>query len=128
MISLEELSQDVACWRKAKKCRGERIPPKLLTRALELARTHGVEAVARSGSFTREQLQKAMSHADHQKRKKRTETPLNYGVLEVPAPESGVIHELELHFPSGAKLIFPAHGETAAMVGKFLCAYEGGIR
>ncbi|MCB9228239.1 MAG: hypothetical protein H6618_01370 [Deltaproteobacteria bacterium] len=129
MVNIEKLSKDVACWRKSKKSRGERIPAHLLSMALELSRLHGIEAIAKSGSFTRDQLQKAMNgRPDQQKEQKSTEVPLKYGILEVPAPEPEGSHDLELHFPSGAKLIFPADGKTAAMAGKFLSVYEGGKR
>ena len=129
MVSIEKLSKDVACWRKSKKSRGERIPPHLLSRALELSRLHGIEAIAKSGSFTRDQLQKAVNgRPDQQKEQNSAEASLKYGILEVPAPDPDGNHELELHFPSGAKLIFPADGKTAAMAGKFLSVYEGGKR
>ena len=95
---------------------------------MELCQIHGIEAVAGSGSFTRDQLQKAMGQAGQQKSRKLVEPQLSYGILEVPAPESGGIHEFELHLPGGAKLTFPWYGEAAAMAGKFLCAYEGGKR
>ncbi|MCB9228219.1 MAG: hypothetical protein H6618_01270 [Deltaproteobacteria bacterium] len=86
MVNIEKLSKDVACWRKSKKSRGERIPAHLLSMALELSRLHGIEAIAKSGSFTRDQLQKAMNgRPDQQKEQKSTEVPLKYGILEVPA-------------------------------------------
>lgn len=132
--SLDELKAAFARWRASKKHVREAVPAKLLARAQQATKKHGVTAVVRATQMERSRLFRntpGHSRAQHPTRRKaegvRGQGP-TFSRLELSAPSAPVLRPVA-EVETGAGVTLRVFEETPEMMGLLVavCGF-GGMR